>query len=408
MSATTATLRIDGFAHGGRGVARLDGKAVFVAGALPGELVEATITQDRRRFAEAEVLRVLEPAGGRVEPPCPYVPDCGGCDLQHATPGLQRDLKRRVVTEQLERLGGQVDPPVAACLPVGPDLGYRANVQLHPDRDGRLGFHRARSHDVVPIERCLVAADAVNDVLAALPGAGGAEGLAIRAARDGVALVILPGPGSLEVPDVPAAVHLSQPDGSTVALRGADVVHETIRGVDYAFGAGDFFQVNPSGATAIVRTVMEAVGDVAGQLAWDLYAGVGLLSIPLAKAGAEVVAVEASRSAARHAAANGRDAEIDLVVEATPVLEYVRREAHTADPPDLVVLDPPRDGAGSEVCRALVDLGVPLVVYVACDPANLARDVRTLSTGGYRLAGAQPLDLFPMTHHVEVVATLVR
>lgn len=408
MTPTTATLRIDGFAHGGRGVGRLDGKAVFVTGALPGELVEATITHDRRRFAEAVTVRVLEPAPGRVEPPCPYVPDCGGCDLQHAAPELQRNLKTRVVREQLERIGGQADPPVAECLEVGPAVGYRANVQLHADNRGRLGFHRARSHDVVPIERCLVATDPINQTLAALPGAGGAHRLAIRAHRDGVALVVVPGHGPLEIPEVATAVHIEQPDGTTVTLRGPDELRETIGDLDLAFGPADFFQVNPPGAAAIVAAVMKAVGDVAGNLGWDLYAGVGLLSIPLARAGAEVVAVETSRSAARHAVANAHNADVELTVETAPVLDFVRRDTHAADPPDLVVLDPPRDGAGPDVCTAIADLDVPLVVYVACDPASLARDVSTLTSAGYRLVGAQPLDLFPMTHHVEVVAHLVR
>ena len=408
MTNETVTIRIDGFAHGGRGVGRLDGKAVFVTGALPGELVEAAITTDRRRWAAARLVRVLEPAKGRVEPPCEYVPACGGCDLQHASPQLQLELLTRVVTEQLERLGGLSDPPVAPCRAVGPSLGYRRNVQLHPDAEGQLGFHRAGTHDVVAIERCLVAADPINEALAALSGAGGADHVAIRADDRGVAPVLDPGPGPLEVPAVDADVHVLQPDGSAVTLRGRASLEQTVGGVTYRYGAGDFFQVTAEGANAIVTAVLDALGVVGGQLAWDLYAGVGLLSVPLALAGAEVVAIESGRSACEHAVANAAAAGVDLVVERASVREFVGRPEHASEPPDIVLLDPPRDGAGAEVCTAIAGLEVPSVVYVACDPASLARDVRTFRELGYRLVGAQPLAMFPMTHHVEVVAELAR
>ncbi|MDX1511325.1 MAG: TRAM domain-containing protein, partial [Nitriliruptorales bacterium] len=248
MTDETVTIRIDGFAHGGRGVGRVDGKAVFVTGALPGELVEAAITADRRRWAEGHLVRVLEPAEGRVEPPCRYVPNCGGCDLQHADPGLQLALLTRVVAEQLERLGGVTEPPVAPCRAVGPPLGYRRNVQLHANDHGQLGFHRAGTHDVVPIDRCLVAVDAVNGVLAELPGSGGADQVVIRADDHGVALVLHPGSGPLDVPTVAADIHVSQPDGTTVTLRGRDSLEQTVADIRYGYGAGDFFQVNADGA----------------------------------------------------------------------------------------------------------------------------------------------------------------
>jgi tRNA/tmRNA/rRNA uracil-C5-methylase (TrmA/RlmC/RlmD family) len=406
--ATPTFLRIDGWAHGGRGVARLDGKAVFVAGALPGELVEAEIHHDHKRYSEARVTRVVEPAEGRVAPPCPFVPDCGGCDLQHAAPSLQRQLKTRVVREQLERLGGQDQPIVRPCRAVGPDLAYRSNIQVHSDPEGRLGFHRAGSHEVVPIDRCLVATDDVNDLLAGVGTSGGATTVGLRANGPARTVILEPGPGAIEPPTVAADVQLLQPDGTAVGLRGTGELTETVRDITYRFGPTDFFQVNIDGAAAIVDTVLDVLGDVRGQLCWDLYAGVGLLTVPLALAGAEVVAVETAGSAVEHARANAEAAGVTITAEQGSVSEFVARPAHVDDPPEVVVLDPPRDGAGRGVCEALADLAVPVVIYVSCDPASLARDVRTLTDRGYRLVEAIPLDLFPMTHHVEAVAHLAR
>jgi 23S rRNA (uracil1939-C5)-methyltransferase len=197
-------------------------------------------------------------------------------------------------------------------------------------------------------------------------------------------------------------VVLAQPDGATVAMRGDGVLAETVAGIDHRFGADVFFQVNTDGAEALVRTVLDAVGDVGGALVWDLYAGVGLLSLPLARAGADVVAVEGHRAATRWLEDGAARAGLAVRVVADDVGVFV---ADPGDPPDVVVLDPPRTGAGTDVVTALGALRPARIAYVACDPAALARDARALGDVGYRLRAAQPLDLFPMTHHVETVAT---
>jgi 23S rRNA (uracil1939-C5)-methyltransferase len=404
---------IDGFTHGGEGVARIEGKAVFVPGALPGERVRLRVVDDRARWARAELVEVLAPSPDRVDPPCPYVPACGGCDLQHARPAAQRALKSRVVREQLERLGGIADPPVADCLAVGPDLGYRTHAQLHAAPDGRLGFHRAGSHDVVPIDRCLVLTHATQAVRDEVGDDTGAVEVALRAhERTSTAVAVLtPGPGPLQLPEGRVELLLAQPDGRTVAIRGDGMLEEQVAGLTYRFHADAFFQVTTTGAEALVEHVLEAVGDVAGALVWDLYAGVGLLSLPLARAGAEVIAVEGHARAAEDARANAAAAGLELTVLAEPVHAVTRRAAagdKALEPPEVVVLDPPRTGAGDRVVRDLVGLAPPTLLYVACDVASLARDARALTDGGYRLTSAQPLDLFPMTHHVEVVATFVR
>lgn len=414
MTDGPVTAEISGFTHGGEGVARVDGKAVFVAGTLPGEVVELTIVDDRKRWARGRLERVVRAAPGRVEAPCPHADTCGGCDLQHVDPEVQRQLKTRVVREQLARLGRLPDAPVADCVAVGPDLGYRTNARLHAADDGRLGFHRTGSHDVVPVASCPVLSDATQAVRAGVGDATGAAELTVRASdRTGAAAARLrPGPGPLALPDGSFDLALEQPDGAALAVRGEAVLSEVVAGLTFRFDSTSFFQVSPGGGEAIVERVLAAVGDVAGSLTWDLYAGVGLLSLPLARAGAEVVAVEGHGPATRWCAENAATAGLDVRVEHASVGAFVRGAARgrgdDREPPEVVVLDPPRAGAGAAVLTDLATLAPARVVLVACDVASLARDARTLVDLGFGLVGAEPLDLFPMTHHVEVVATFVR
>jgi 23S rRNA (uracil1939-C5)-methyltransferase len=404
-----------GFTHGGEGVARVEGKAVFVPGALPDERVRLQVVDDRKRWARAELLEVLEASPLRVEPGSEQLHDCGGCDLQHVTPAGQRELKTRVVREQLERLGGLTDPPVEPCRAVGPETGYRTNARFHAAPDGRLGFHLPGTHEVVPLDRCPALHPRVVEVLDQVGDDTGAAEVTVRAhARTGTAAVVLrPGPGPLHLPEGDHDLLLEQPDGSHVAMRGDGVLHEVVAGTSYGFDAGSFFQVNTDGAEAMVAEVLAATGDVAGALVWDLYAGVGLLTLPLAAAGAEVVAVEGHEPAVdwlrRNAEEAGLAERVDATAEAVHrFTRHVRRGPASVDAPDVVVLDPPRSGAGTDVVGDLVALEVPTIVYVACDPASLARDAAALVAAGYRLQRAVPLDLFPLTHHVETVATFVR
>ncbi len=423
---------VDGITHGGDGVGRLPegpgastrGMAVFVPGALPGERVVIDVVDRRKRFAFGALREVVEAAPGRHAPPCPFVAPpsegggCGGCDLQHATPGHQRELKTRVVREQLQRLGKVADPTVHDCLPVGPDTGYRNRARLHAAADGRLGFHRAGTHDVVPVDPCLVLTPAAHEVLDLARTAGGVAAVEVRGHdRTGArAMVIEAGEGGLSMPEVDDAlladvdsvdVLLRQPDGEVLPFRGDGELTEVVAERTYRFDASCFFQANTGGADALVQHVLAAVGDVEGALTWDLYAGVGLLTLPLAAAGADVVAVEGHPRSARWCGTNADDHRLAVDVHEESVDAFVAGAA-VSEAPDVVVLDPPRVGAGIEVVKGLARLGPESIVYVACDVASLARDVQALTAEGYRLVGAQPLDLFPQTHHVEVVATLRR
>jgi 23S rRNA (uracil1939-C5)-methyltransferase len=413
---------IDGFTHGGEGVARVEGKAVFVPGALPGERVRLQVTDDRKRWARADLLEVLDRSELRVAADSHQLHLCGGCDLQHVTPAGQLQLKTQVVREQLERLGKLRDPAVHPCQQVGPVEGYRTHARFHAAADGRLGFHRPGTHEVVPLERCPALHPLVGEVLAQVGDGTGAAEVTIRAhERTGATAVVLtPGPGPLQLPEGDFDLLLEQPDGSLVAMRGDGVLSESVAGTTFRFDAGSFFQVNTEGAEAIVAEVLAGAaltGDVGGALVWDLYAGVGLLTLPFAATGAEVLGVEGHAPAADWLTRNAEAAGVgDRVRVLTDPVHRVTREARRGsgidgvalDPPDLVVLDPPRTGAGTDVVEDLAALEVPTIVYVACDPASLARDAAALTAAGYRLERAVPLDLFPLTHHVETVATFAR
>jgi tRNA/tmRNA/rRNA uracil-C5-methylase (TrmA/RlmC/RlmD family) len=413
-SAPVIEVIVDGFAHGGEGVGRIDGKVVLVAGALPGERVRVTVTDDHPRWSRARLVEVLLPSADRVTPPCPIAEDCGGCDLQHVDPTAARALKTRVVREQLARLGGFGDAAhtlVEDCRSAGPDLGYRNHVQLHAGPDGRLGFHRAGSHDVVPTAHCPVAIDGINTLLGRFGADSGASELALRVLGDARTAIVTPGDGPVALPDDVPTLALRQADGRPVVVRGEGSATLEVAGVTLYVPLDAFFQVSTSGAEALVALVRESAGDVRHRDVWDLYAGVGLLALPLASDGAHVLAVESVMSATMALGRAATEQELDVRVLTEKVESVTRRAAggdRSIDPPEIVIADPPRAGLGRRVIADLGRVAPSRLVLVSCDVASFARDARDLGAAGLRLERAVPLDLFPMTHHVEVVSTFVR
>ena len=402
---------LTGVAHGGEAVGRLpDGRAAFVGYAIPGERVRIRVVEDRGRWARAELLEVLEASPDRVQPPCPYFGQgaCGGCQLQHVAPARQLAWKRQVVEEQLARLGGVVDPPVddAVAPPGGWPQGYRTWARFAVDGEGRLGFRRAGSHDVVPIDRCLLLDDATQ---AARDAAGdawtGATEVLVATGGGAAVLGVQPGEGSLppmpgQGSPVPGLAVLTGAGAAVLRDPGA-VVHEVARR-RLRVTAGSFFQPGPAGAATLVDLVTKAADVRDGDVVLDLYAGMGLFSGALADAGGDVVAVERNRSAVRDAEHNLAGAHVDVV--RARVEQVVRRMARAGERADVVVLDPPRAGAGAEVVRDVAALRPRVVVLVACDVARLARDARTFREAGYGLVRAVPVDQFGHTAAIEVVA----
>ena len=385
-------------AHGGSCVARLDGQVVFVRHSLPGERVRIRVTDTSKRFLRADAVEVLEASPDRVEPPCALAGTCGGCDFQHVDPAAQRRLLADVVAEQLSRLAGIERDVVVE--EVRPTLGWRTRVTWSTTPDGRPGLRKHRSHEVVPVDHCPIAHPDLPDVTAHRWDSGPVEAIV---SSTGQRLVVTDAavPAELDVDGVAGT------DGHRRA--GGTRLTEHVAPHDFTVTGSGFWQVHPEAARTLVDAVLGAAEARPGDRVADLYAGVGLFTAFLADAvGPDglVVSVEADRQGARDArrSLHGRS-EVRLVADSTE--GALRRDPALAEGVDVVVLDPPRTGARKAV-PGVAALGARRVVYVACDPAALARDVATFAEHGYRLGPVRAFALFPMTHHVECVAVLDR
>jgi tRNA/tmRNA/rRNA uracil-C5-methylase (TrmA/RlmC/RlmD family) len=442
-------------AHGGWCVARPDdGPVVFVRHALPGETVLARVTEVTSRLARAEAVEILTPSPDRVEPPCPHARPggCGGCDWQHAALPAQRSLKAAVIRQQLRRLAsldrevtveplpadeepGDREPgggPGAAPRSAGPGLGWRTRVQFAVRPDGVAGLRAHRSHEVIDIGECLIAHPAITDLgLLARRWPATASVEALVAAGSGErAVIITPGGGpgaaraaagrSVSVDGITADSVLRRAGPSNhrlTPLRGRGYLSQRAAGRDWRVSAGAFWQVHPRAADVLTEAVVTALEPRPGDVALDLYSGAGLFAGVLAPAvgpGGTVVGVEADAVAVRDARHNLREWPWARVHKGD-VAAVLRRggprgaESGALPAARLVVADPPRSGLAREVIDYLsvAEHGAVRFAYVSCDPATLARDIGLLVASGWALEDLRAFDAFPMTHHVECVATLV-
>jgi tRNA/tmRNA/rRNA uracil-C5-methylase (TrmA/RlmC/RlmD family) len=401
-------LVVERVAHGGVCVARADdGRVVFVRHAVPGERVVAVVTEERTSYLRADVVEVLDASPHRVVPPCPFAGPgrCGGCDWQHVAVPHQRELKAAVVHEQLARLAHLDLPVVVEEVPGAKDgLGWRTRVRFAVDH-GVIGLRKHRSHDIEPIDSCLIAhpeVEALGVETKRWPGAAEVDVAVSAATGDRHVDVIAAGRRHPHVPwlDAPTGVSI---DGQP--LGGRRTVRERAVGREWHISAGGFWQVHPGAAEALAAAVVDAVRAQPGETVLDLYAGVGLFAAALAPAvggGGDVVAVESEAAAVEDAARTLRDLPQVQLVRAR-VEKWLQGEV---PPADVVVLDPPRSGAGRVVVERLARVTRRAVAYVACDPAALARDIATFAEHGWRLSSLRAFDLFPMTAHVECVALL--
>ncbi|GIF10286.1 class I SAM-dependent RNA methyltransferase [Actinoplanes teichomyceticus] len=406
-------------AHGGHCVARIGGphgRVVFVRHALPGERVTAEITERHRGYLRADAVVVHEASPDRVEPPCRYARPgrCGGCDLQHVAGDAQLRWKAQVVREQLSRLAGLTPEeqdrvfvrvePLPPADPAGSALlGWRTRVRYAVDAAGRPGLLQHRSHQVVPIDRCLIAHPAIQrlDLLHR-------EWPATSAVQ-----AVTSGAGEVVVLERPAGTSGAAGDDPTEELGGAGLVRrsgpERITEVagerSWELAPEGFWQVHPAAAATLTEAVLDMLRPADGEVSWDLYGGAGLFAAAVAeRTGARTTLVESSPLGVAAARANLADLPGVEVVAARVETALGRRRV--TGPVDLVVLDPPRAGAGARVVRDIVAARPRAVAYVACDPAALARDVRTFRSLGWDLVRLRAFDCFPMTQHVECVALL--
>lgn len=401
-------LTVGAVAHGGHCVAREGnapgGRVVFVRHALPGERVRAVVTEDAGgSFSRADAVEVLVASPDRVAARCIHAGPsrCGGCDWQHVSPSGQRALKATVVAEQFARLAGLELSITVDELPGGL-LGWRTRTLYSADQDGRLGLRRHRSHVVERIGHCPLGAPGVGDSTVLTGTWPDCTGVEVVRGDDRAAAVLAHTAG--RSPLRPRARR--SPDRVAV-VDGPPRLHHRVGGRKFEVDAAEFWQVHPAAAATFAAALLNGLRPRPAERVMDLYAGAGLFTALLGMevgAAGQVLGVESSAQAVSDARGNLADLPWTSVrramisAELIPTLRIV---------PDLIVLDPPRSGAGRALMAALVATSARAIGYVACDPASLARDVRVALDAGWRLASLRAFDAFPMTHHVECVAVLV-
>lgn len=422
-------LRIEKPIYGGSGLGHADGKAIFVPLTLPGEEVEAQIVSDKGGFATAELQAVLEPSPGRIAPPCPYFGQCGGCHYQHATYSAQVEMKLAILRESLERAHLREIPDITPVT--AEPLGYRNRIRLHVQKNPfSLSYKLRNSREDLPIESCLIAAPILQRAIHVLNREG--AGVQMPASVTEVELFTDSAEKSLLLSlwtDCPAGVAKQFCEKTALSLRpilpelaGIGIfATEKGRGTNrllahtgeaslpyavathtYKVSIGSFFQVNRFLIDPLVQLVTAEEG---GREVWDLYAGVGLFSLPLVALFSMVTAVESSPAAVGDLRKNLRGTRHRVV--ASDTVAFLRRAVTQRQPsPDLVVVDPPRAGLGRDVTTALGKIRPRKVTYVSCDPSTLSRDLSALVESGYRLRKIHLLDLFPQTFHLESVTHL--
>lgn len=427
-------LRVDKPVYGGDALAHVaedtgrEGKAVFVPLVLPSEMVSARLVEEKRNFAKAEVEQVLAASVHRVEAKCAYFGVCGGCSYQHADYLAQLAMKRQILSETLAR-AGVTWPGEIETLAAEP-WGYRNRIRLAVTEEGKVGYRERRSHAIVPVHECPIAAPLLVDTALAAAvflraGAGPAVTemeLFTNGDESELLLTLICDREFVDdVHDWLARLHTVLPDAVTgirlqlangalmprivASVGAADSLTYKVAGFGYQVDHGAFFQVNRWLADAFVARVLDGVSE--GKLAWDLFAGVGLFARQLSTRFERVMAVE-SAPASQEALKQNLIGTTGRAVAAI-TLEFLRRNREEREPrADLVVLDPPRAGLGDEVCTLLNAVYSPEMVYVSCDPATLARDLRALTSERYRIERVTLADMFPQTFHLETIVWLRR
>lgn len=434
-------LRIQGYGSAGEGVARLEGQAVFVKGALQGELCQVHLLKVGKTAAWGKVDQVLEPSPGRQVPDCPRYPQCGGCQLRHMTYAEELAFKRQKVQDALQRIGGWEGEVTGIHGAKDPDR-YRNKIQFPVAEGPKVGFFRARSHDVIDAPDCLLQPmaatrlrGAFRDWMAAhhIPAydekahRGLLRHFYVRTNRKGQSLcaVIANGEALPQEAALVQALRQAEPNlvgvvlsvnqektnvilGKTYrTLWGQDYLEDTLCGLEFRLSVPSFYQVNREQAEVLYGRALAFAGLTGRETVVDLYCGIGTITLVMARQAGRAIGAEVIPAAVEDAQANARrngveNAEFLCADAGQAAQELARRGLR----PDVICVDPPRKGISPEVVEAIVQMAPQRVVYVSCDPATLGRDVKRLREGGYLLQQAEAVDLFPRTGHVETVCLL--
>ena len=383
----TLQVEIERILPGGVGLAHAEGQTIFVSLAAPGDLVRVRIDRTRGKVAFASIIEIVKPSPDRIEPPCPYFGRCGGCDFQQLNYQAQLRVKVEIIRDCLHRIAN-IDIPDEFRILASPNEWHyraRANWQVEVE-EGQLGYFERGSHVICDVAECAVLVPELQTTLEELRT-------------------------ELKSDSIPPAVRNIE---AVVGDQGASVtpgwaasqtknVTRKIGPYTYQFSAEAFFQINQELLVPLIDT---AIGDVRGRLAIDLYCGAGLFTLPLAERFEKVIGVESNPLAAKFAVDNLLSAKFSHVkIHNAPVGSWLQEHSFKR-PVDFVLLDPPRAGAETKVIRGILGLRPLRIIYVSCDPATLARDLKKLLAGGYELDSVTAFDMFPQTHHVETVAHL--
>ncbi len=384
-------VHIEKVAHGGHFIARHNGAVIFVRHAIPGEQCTIEITSTGSSFNRGDVVDVIAPSEFRVQPPCQYAhkSGCGGCDFQHITPAYQRELKSHVISEQFSRIAKkEIQVEVEE---VGPAIGWRTRAIATTNRNGKLGFYKSRSHSIAPVDNCIICVDGMKFSEVSARALNGDVRVEISASNSGertIALAPTMGEEKARITEGPA------------------ILHEVVEGRTLEVSQESFWQSHVKAPEILTNTVLNFAKLKNGDHVLDLYGGVGLFTAAIVdKVGStgQVDLIEGSKVATEDARRNFAGFK-NVTIATGDVAKLLPRVSSA----DVVVLDPPREGAGKDVISQIVALKPRSIVYVACDPAALARDTAYLEDHSYSLAEIRAFDLFPMTHHIECVALYER
>jgi len=386
-----------------------DSRAVFVPFAIPGERVRLRLVEDKRRYARAELIEVLQPSPLRIAPRCQHYQECGGCNYQHLSYPSQLEFKTAILRDQLNRIGHIQDPPIQNMQPSPQPWNYRNHIQFHLNEKGRLGFRAYGSNRVVPVSECHLPEEPLNVLWPQLEfeAGTGVERVSLRLGDTQEILVMLAG-RSPETPilELEAGISvLHQYERESLVMAGEDHIlvrvqpSPTIQERSFKVSAGSFFQVNTRMAAALVDHLLMNLPEKMDTLL-DVYCGVGLFSAFLAPRVSRLIGVEFSESACDDFVDNLDEFEhVELYQDAAEkVLPALQVKA------DVILVDPPRAGLQPNALDAIIALQPQTIAYISCDPATLARDAGRLIKGGYVLQKITPFDLFPQTQHIESIS----
>lgn len=400
-------IRIDRLVYGGDGFGRLpDGRAVFVPFSLAGETIRLKLIEEKARYAKATLIEVLEPSPKRISARCSHFCQCGGCHYQHMNYADQLNVKKTILLEQLERIGGMKELPDLEVI-ASPDScwNYRNYVQFHLTQQGKPGFQKMHSNQTFAIRECHLPEASINRVwpqieIEPIPGL---ERMSLRTGVNDDVMLILessnPQPLEFNIEEEALSVVYKGPSGSLVQA-GSDHIVMEVMGRRFRVSAASFFQVNTIQAEAMVKHILSNLSIDDGMTLLDVYCGVGLFSAFLAERVKLLVGIESSPEACTDFITNLDEYDNVSLYEdkAENVLESVNFN------PDVILMDPPREGLGIKAVDGLLAQGGSQLVYASCDPATLARDAKRLVNGGYSMMKIALIDMFPQTFHIESIS----